>query len=259
MTIYLDLVVLLNFVFDFLILKGVNYILKRNVGIIRVIVGTVFGSLTLVLLFVNFNIIIYKILVSIIMLLLTFGYKDIKYFIKNFVYFYMVSMLIGGAVEILRNQFIYSTEGLSFKSHNLGYSYIIVLIVSVFIFIKYLKAFNYLKTNYSNYYKCKVVFDEKEILLNAFLDTGNKLRDPYTKKSIILISLDKLTDIRIRSPVYVPFNTLNNHGLLKCIKADKIEINGMESDNFLVGISDNNFFMDGIDCIINTDIMEDLK
>ena len=59
--------------------------------------------------------------------------------------------------------------------------------------------------------------------------------------------------------MYVPYHSLNNQGLLKCYKARRIEIDGKSYDKFLVGISDENFFIDGINCIINNKIMEGLR
>jgi hypothetical protein len=83
--------------------------------------------------------------------------------------------------------------------------------------------------------------------------------DPYSNKNIILVNKDVLGDIRIRSPIYVPYNSLNNHGLLTCFKVKKIVIEGKESDDFLVGISDEKMYIDGIDCILNTRLMEGLR
>ena len=107
---------------------------------------------------------------------------------------------------------------------------------------------------------CKIFFDEfKSVIVNAFLDTGNKLKEPYSNKSIILLDKGKVGDIYLNNPIYVPYNSLNNHGLLECYKGVKIEINGKSFSNFLIGISNEHFFMDGIDCIINCTIMEGLK
>ena len=96
-------------------------------------------------------------------------------------------------------------------------------------------------------------------LFNGFLDSGNKLKDPYSNKSIIILDKNKVDDIKVRSPVYVPYNSLNNHGLLTCYKGYRIEIDGKSFDKFLIGISDEHFYMDGIDCILNNKIMEGLK
>ena len=91
----------------------------------------------------------------------------------------------------------------------------------------------------------------------GFIDTGNKLKDPITKKKIILINAQKLKGlVKIRSPMYVPFNSLNNHGLLKCISISSLKINDKTYHDYLLGISNNILLKDGIDCILNG--MEDL-
>ena len=263
MKIYIDLVLIINYVFDLVLLISVNYILRRNVKMYRLLLGSLFGTLTLLILFIkmsNIILLVYKFIVSVIMLLIAFGYQDFNYFKKNLIYFYLVSMLMGGGIYFLNSQFTYSNKGLLFKENSLSISYGIILLAAFVIYFKYMRSFKDLKNNYSNYYKCEIYFDEgKVITVNAFLDTGNKLNDPYTNKSIILINEDKVKDINIRSPIYVPFNSLNNHGLLKCVKATKLVIDGKENDKFLVGVSNNKFFMDGIDCIINDRVMEGLR
>lgn len=262
MKIYLDLVMLINYIFDFILLSSVNYILRRNTKVLRIILSSLIGTLTLLLLFIHMNNIelaLFKLIVSIIMILVAFGYQDIKYTSKNVLYFYLVSMLMGGGIYFLNSQFNYSSNGLSFTSKSLYHSYAIIIILGIFLYLKYIKSLHVLKTNYSNYYKCKIYFGNNAVEANAFLDTGNKLNDPYTNKSIILIQENLIQEKLKQNPIYVPYNSLNNHGLLECYKASKIEIDGKTFDKFLVGISTENFFIDGINCIINNKIMEGLK
>ncbi len=263
MKIYLDVVIIINFIFDLILLMSVNYILRRNTSLKRLLLSSLIGSITLFIMFIKLNIIlimIYKVIVAIIMLLAAFGYKDFNYFKKNITYFYLVSMLMGGGIYFLNSQFSYTNNGLVFTNNGLQVSYSIILIISLIIYFKYIVSFKGFKNNYSNYYKCKIYFNEDcFIVVNAFLDTGNKLVDPYTLKSIILIDRNKIKDIKVDKPIYVPYNSLNNHGLLECIKALRLEIDGKTYNKFLVGISKQNFFMDGIDCIINSKIMEGLK
>lgn len=263
MKVYVDLVFILNFLIDFILLLSVNYILRRNIKWWRLVIGSLLGSITLFIMFIRMNniiFILFKLFTSFFIIIVSFGFKDIKYTFKNVLYFYLVSMLLGGGIEFLDNQFKYTNYGLVFVDNGLSISYGIVFTIGLFIFFKYMKCFKELKNNYSNYFKCKVFFDnEQSIILNAFLDTGNKLKDPYTNKSIILVDKNKISDIRVRSPVYVPFNSLNTHGLLTCYKGFKIEINGMQYDKFLIGVSDEHFYMDGIECILNSTIMEGLK
>ncbi len=227
------------------------------------ILGSLFGSVTLIIMFIkmdNLVLLLFKFIVSVLIIMISFGYRDIKYTSKNILYFYLVSMLLGGGVEFLSNQFKYSNNGLVFKDNGLGSSYLVIFVLGLFLFFKYIKSFKDMKNNYSNYFKCKVYFDNEQFVsLNAFLDTGNKLKDPYTNKSIILVDKEKIKEVRVRSPVYVPYNSLNNHGLLTCYKGYKLEIDGMSFDKFLIGVSDEHFYMDGIDCILNNIVMEGLR
>ena len=48
MVIYLDLVFIINFIFDFLLLLTINIALKRYKKIRRLILGSLFGSLSLI-------------------------------------------------------------------------------------------------------------------------------------------------------------------------------------------------------------------
>ena len=51
MKIYLDVIALLNFLMDFLLLITVNYTLKRNSSWKKLVLGAFLGSLTLIFLF----------------------------------------------------------------------------------------------------------------------------------------------------------------------------------------------------------------
>jgi stage II sporulation protein GA (sporulation sigma-E factor processing peptidase) len=207
----------------------------------------------------NILLLFFKVIISVVLSIIVFGYKDLKYTLKNILYFYLVSMLLGGAIEFLRNQFRFRNNGVVFIDNGLGLSYIIIFVLGLYVFFNYIKCFKDLKNNYSNYYKCIIYYEDSSIVVNAFLDTGNKLKDPYSNKSIVLIDKEKICDLNVRSPVYVPYNSLNNHGLLTCYNGFKLEIDGLFFDKFLIGVSDEKFYMDGIDCILNNSVLEGLK
>ena len=86
MKIYVDLIIFLNFMFDFILLLVTNIILKRGTSLKRIILGALVGSLTIVVLFIPFTtstLFLLKVLLSILSILITFGYKDLKYFLIN--------------------------------------------------------------------------------------------------------------------------------------------------------------------------------
>lgn len=263
MKIYIDVILFLNFAFDFLLLLSVSIILRRNVSINRIILGAFFGSLSILLLFMKINslqLFFIKIFISIAMQLIAFGYKDIRYTLKNLGFLYINSIVLGGGLYFLNIQFSYKNEGIVFYHNGLSINFIVLLIASPVIIYIYIKQAISLKNNYSNYYKVDLYLKENMcVKLNAFLDTGNKLKDPYSNKPIILINKkDLIFDINEFEMVLVPYDTVNNHGLLKCIKPLKMDINGVgEKYNFLVGIMEDKIKIDGINCILNYKLLEE--
>ena len=58
--------------------------------------------------------------------------------------------------------------------------------------------------------------------------------------------------------ILVPYETVNDKGLLKCIKANKIDIEGVGiKTKFLVGIMDDKISIDGVNCILNYRLLEE--
>ncbi len=262
MKVYLDLILIINFIFDFLILLSVSYILKRNTSITRLLLGAFSGSVSILFLFIKLNnltLILFKLIISIIMLIVTFNYKNFKYFMHNFIYLYLVSIILGGFLYFINNSFCYNNKGFIFYKNGNVVSILFLIILSPLILYLYYKELKNYKINYSNYYNIELFFNEKDkIKLIAFLDTGNKLIDPYKKRNIIIVDRKKIIyDINEFKMILVPFKTINYNGVLKCFKVNKMIIEGIGNRyNFLVGIMDESFHMDGIDCIIGSRILE---
>lgn len=181
------------------------------------------------------------------MVLIAFGYKNIKYTFYNIIYLYMVSIILGGFVYYLNVEFNKIND-------------LILLLLAPFILYIFMKSLKVVKEIKNYYYKIKIVFNnQQELNITAFLDTGNKLVDPITNKPIILLNKKKLKDnIKIRSPMYVPYNALNYHGLLECIKPEYIVINNKRLSNYLIGLSEQTFKLNGIDCLLNYKILEEI-
>ena len=259
MKIYLDYIFFINFLFDLLLLLSVSIILRRNIKFKKIVFGALLGGASIFLLFIklnNINLFLFKIIISIIMILITFGYKNLKYTIKNLIYLYMSSMILGGVLYFLNIEFSYYREGLIFYHNGLSVNVIILIVLSPIIIHTYIKQIMDIKNNYSNYYKVDIYLKEsKKITLTAFLDTGNKLIDPYKRRPIILIK-KSLIDVSKQKIILVPYNTVNNSDLLKCIVPEKIYIQNVGiKKNFLIGLMDE-VNIEGVDCILNTKLLE---
>ena len=123
MIIYLDLIFLINFIMDFYILSGVKFLLRLQTKFIRIIIGSLIGSLSLILLFFKLNIIeinLLKILISILMTYITFGKNK---FLNKLFYLYIISIILGGSIYLINDSLGYEVENFIFI--NKGYNNII--------------------------------------------------------------------------------------------------------------------------------------
>lgn len=262
MKIYIDLVLLLNFGFDLLLLFTVAIILRRQTTLKKLILGSLLGSITILSMFIELNsleLFLIKIGISIFMVLITFGYRDPKYVLQNLFYLYTASILLGGFLYFLNLQFSYQNEGLVFYFNGLSVNVIALIILSPIILYCYIKQGLHLKNHYNHYYNIDIYMKDGEVIeATAFLDTGNHLVDPYKKRPIILINKELITiDYEKHSILLVPYDALNHHGILKCIVPDRIFIQGIGfRDNFLIGVSNEEIKLDGVDCIIGGNLLE---
>ena len=260
--IYLDIVFLINFFFDFILLFLVSYILKRNKNIFRISLGALFGSLSIFLLFLNISSItlfLFKILISIGMITISFGYKEFNYFKKNFLYLYVISIMLGGMLYFLEITFSYKNKGILFFNNGLEINFIVLIILSPILIYLYLKEEKNYKNTYSLIHKVEIVFDNKKYTYNGYLDTGNKLKDPYKKRPIILI-YDKKISFEYEDSILVPYKTLENEGIVKCKKIEAIKIDNKKiNTKVLIGISNKKFNIEGVNCILPNIIKEEFS
>lgn len=245
MKMYIDLFFIFNFIIDFIITLSVSIILKRKSSYIRMILSSLLGGLSSLLLFTSLNKILIEIISIVIMVVISFGCKGIRYVIKNILYMYILSTLLGGIIYLFNIK----------VSNNVFFSYLIIIIIAIEVMVLYIKENKKMKNIYNNYYKVDIYFKSNDKLsLIGFVDTGNNLYDPYKKRPIILISNKYYRDDNF---ILVPYHTLSGNGLLKCIKPDIIFIEGIGyKGNVLVGFSDSPNLIDGIDVILHKDVMK---
>ena len=253
MKIYLDLIMILNFFFDLILLVSVAIILKRKIIYERLIISSFIGGLSILGLFINFDTItlfIYKFIISIIMIIICFKYQDIKYFINNLIYLYINSIVLGGFLYFLNISFSYKHDGLIFYHHGLSINFIILIILGPIIIYLYIKQIKKIKNNYNNYLDVFIFINNKSYKYTGYIDSGNNLR--YKNTPVILLDKKKLL-FEIKEFSYMPYQALNYTGLLKIIKIDKIIIDNTFYKAYL-GIFENDIKIDGVDILLNKEM-----
>ena len=244
MKMYIDLFFIFNVVMDYIIIMSTSILLKRRTSYIRMILSSLIGGISSLVLFTSLNKIVIEIVSIVIMVLISFGYKDIRYLIKNILYMYILSTLLGGIIYLFNIK----------VSNSMFLTYLIIIVISIEIMILYIKENKKMKSIYNNYYKIDIYFKDREKLsLIGFVDTGNNLYDPYKKRPVIIVPNKYIKEDKY---ILVPYHTINGNGLLKCIKPDIIFIDGIGyKGNVLIGFSDSFNFGDGVDVILHKDIM----
>ena len=250
--IYVDLLVVEDLFLNYVILISTGIILNRITKFKKVFLSAVIGIVPLILLFIDVSKFEYNIisfLFSIIMSLISFGYKDIIYTIKNIVIMYFTSVLLAGSIYLINTNYLPDINNYLLNT-------VILIILAPVISYLYLKILKNIKIINSNYYQVDIYLKDKpKITINGYLDTGNKLIDPYSFKPIILISKQVLK-YNPEKYVLVPYNTITGGGILKCFSPEKIYIDGVGfRKKLLIGLIDE-VKIENADGILNQKIIE---
>lgn len=259
MKIYLDVIFFINFIFDLLLLLTVSIILKKKIKILRLILSTLFGSLSIFFLFININsvtLFFLKFLISVIMILILFGKKDFK---RNMLFLYFTSILLGGFLYFINMQFSYKNEGLVFFYNGFSLNIILLLILSPIILFYYYKQSRYFKDTLNNIYNVEIVINGKSYFYQGYLDTGNKLKEPYKGREVNIVYDKKLLDLNFNFLI-IPYQCVGYSGLLKGIQIDKMIINNsyIILEPF-IAISENDFNLENCEIILNSNLKSRLN
>lgn len=187
----------------------------------------------------------------------SFGYKNIKYTLKNIIYLYLSSIILGGGLYLINIEFSYNNKGIIFYNNGLSINFIILVILSPIIIYIYTKECKNMKNNYSNYHNVKIKVKDKQIECIGYIDTGNKLKDPYKKRPIILINNQNFIKEDYKK-IMVPAQTIIGTKLIECIKIDELKIDDkIINKEILLGLINKKIKIDGIECLLQNNIMEE--
>lgn len=236
--IYIDELIILNFIIDYILLEVLSKLIKEKPKIYRLLLSCLFGELSIIYLFINVNnLIIYitKIIICIIMILISYGKDNI---IRNTIYYYILSFFLGGVLTFLKQENI------------IKYKYVLLLIP---IIMNIYKKYEYsIKKILSTKYLVSIYLKDGRVLyLKGFLDSGNTLIEPYNHKKVIIINKEVNENYYL-----VPYQTISENSLIKCFNPKKVYIDGIgERNDICVGVIKKKF--KGYDCLLNYKIMEE--
>lgn len=202
MTVYLDVVWLLNLLFDCLLLYLSAVLLKRSIQLWRLCVGGFIGSLIILLSFTSLHAFsnhpITKLLFSVFMILSVFGFKRWRFFIKGLFTLYFSTFLVGGAL-IGVHYFIQYDSELTTKvllSNVQGFG---DPISWIFVLMGFPIAWHFSKKRIEDMEMAKIQFDQlvtvilvinnEKFIFKGLVDSGNQLYDPLSQMPVMFVSV----------------------------------------------------------------------
>ena len=261
MKVYLDLVFFINFMFDLLLLMTVSIECKVFSKKRRLLISSFLGSLSTFLLFLplnNFSLFLFKVVISIIMIFLGFKITSKELFFSLLKSLYGNSIILGGLIYFLNNQFSYKQKGFIFIHDGTSLNLIIILISSPVIFYLYHKMIVNEKKKRELLHSVSIKCKKGSINTLGFLDTGNNIKDPYKKRGVILINSSEI-NLNIEESILVPFKTVDSNNLLKCIEIEELRIDdNLITKKYLLGVSPKKIEIKGASCILPNMIEEEL-
>jgi len=209
MTIYIEQVIITNFIVDFCIVTIISKIIYSKPNYRLVVLSALFGSIASLIVPYCSNWILLnalKILTAIIMLQII--HLSNKQLLFGTLLMLMSSYIIGGA--LLSNFGASVNGGYVLSDINLIYIFIIA-ITSTFIISKLI---NYIKrkvTNNANICDITLIYNSNSIKIKSFIDSGNSLYDNDSPVSLINFdTFSTLTQTTLNQYLTNDFSTLNN-------------------------------------------------
>ncbi|MGB9779997.1 sigma-E processing peptidase SpoIIGA [Caldanaerobacter sp.] len=257
---YLDVLFLENLFINYIILFLTQRFSKKYSSPLKLFLGALIGTIYVLIFFLApynfFKEFLAKILLSLLIIYMAFNPETLKEFFRILAVFYLVSFTIGGA--ILAFLYIVKWKTSAFIA---GIGVTVILL-----FISWDYAVKKTKEDKGRYEILIEMFGEKAEV-PGFLDTGNRLTDPFFNFPVIvvpyvllekflpgeLIKILKKGDMEfIREMnwmaqddrwysrlVIIPFSGIGSKGLMIGIRPDRVMINGKEVKDVILGISSN--------------------
>lgn len=271
MTIYLDIVFLENVLMNYLILYATGFIQKRKMRSIRLIVASIFGAVYAIIAYLKiipiYSELVMKVILSMIIVYIAYENQTIKVALKNLLLFYLTSFVIGGCA--LAMLYMISPENIVFNNGVLvgTYPMKVTLIAGIIGFIVIQVSFSMNKRQMKlKDFICdlEIGINGRIILVKAYMDSGNMLKDPLSKKPVVIVEKKKIEEIVNLKNIWnmcneetiniergdvdlkvrlIPFKTIGKqNGMLVGIKPEYIKVNYndeiVKTNDVIIGLYD---------------------
>lgn len=204
MDIYIDVLVLENLVINYLILLVTSKFLRVQMKGWRALLAALAGTVYVVFMLMIPRASYYftfsaKVLLSVLMIFITFRIKNFKEFLKILVSFYISTFMFAGAAFA----YIYMSGSGGFVQNGVYYIFkksdtnmIVFAVVMAVILVKVFYETVFSKSKHQNdLVDFGITMGDQSLSLKGLVDTGNSLHDPISNLPVVVCELEAVKDL----------------------------------------------------------------
>lgn len=266
--VYVDILFIINFITDYILLSITSLFIKKKQSVVKACLASVFGAVyATFIFFMPLGIVfvyLFSAAVSVVMVAITYGVKNVAFLLKNLAVFYLVSFVLSGtafAVVFLEGRYgninFVINSGILYADIN---AYTVLTVFTVSLTTIHLSAGYIKKQRIKSSYLYNITIEKngKSITDTALFDTGNFLRDPVSQCGVliaewqtvsILFTDSNLAECVARRPgefTYIPCRGIGGNIGLFAFKPDRIYSDEIALSNFVfIGITEKPLDKDG--------------
>ena len=284
--IYIDVLLCVNLLINYVILileaKFLNLRIKRK----RLILSALIGSFYSIFIFfdqINLLLSLFiKLLMSITIILIAYGFINTRSFVKSIVTFYFINFIFGGIIYCI--WYFISPKGIFIKNgivyFDISPTFLILSTVVIYFSIKIYQYFLGESDLHNSFCDLEILNKGKTVKLFAKVDTGNILKEPFSNKSVIVAEYESLKDIlppEVKNYIQdnvedwtakgkktsllrvIPYSTVSGEGLLPAFIPEKVTIkykNKTYIKETFLAISKRNLFLGDYKALVPPDLID---
>ncbi|MGL5351854.1 MAG: sigma-E processing peptidase SpoIIGA [Clostridium sp.] len=235
MVVYIDLVIIENFIINLFLLlltfKLLKYDYKKTIYL-----SAILGAIYTLVIFLEWPLgrsFIAKVFVAIVMVAIPIKCKKVLNILKSVGCFFALSFLLCGVCfgfVLMQNEYDFVEK---FYMSNNSIKYTLISLMALYIVI--VRAYEYLRGRLvvkSLIYDIEIFVNGNILKVKGFLDTGNELREPVTNLPCIIIEESYLNKVTISEKEYfnIAYKTIGESGKIRGFRGDKVRIRNEDAE-----------------------------
>lgn len=275
--IYADILVAVNFIVNYLLLRAVSAFFSVKHSTARFLISSLSGGLFSMVIFIE-NIpmilnLLFKLVFLSLMVFVAFNTRKLKDFIRYSAAFFICNFSFAGIM--LAFKLLFSSENILIKNgviyFDLNFITLVISAVICYIIISLISRLVSNRAVNKLIYEVELFYENKSVNAKALLDTGNTLRELFSGKPVIVaekntaakIFPDKCDISELKNFRLIPFSTISSSGALPAFLLEKVIViscgKTVEINDVYLAVSDKKIVSSDYSVLLGTAFLNELS